>query len=131
MTSCPTLRDRGKTANHARSNIFVSVHFNKPLSFVEELYKYYGSLGLYSVTKIDAADLAGFLADGVSSKLGLGRRVESSEVNVLIPEYTDMVASIIEVGRLGGPDLPVIKAAGSASKAAAGIKAAIDNFVNR
>jgi len=131
VNACPTLRDRGKTANHARSNLFVSIHFNKPLSLLEQLFKHYGSLGLYSTTKADALYLAGFLADGVATKLGLDQHVETSEVNVLIPEYTDMVASIIEVGRLGGPDLPVIQAPGSASKAAAGIKTAIDNFVNR
>jgi N-acetylmuramoyl-L-alanine amidase len=129
--SCPTLRDRAKTANHARSNLFVSIHFNKPLSLLERVYKSYGTAGLYSSTKSDAQKLAGFLAKNVGTQLGLNFYTEVSEVNVLVPSYTEMTSSIIEVGRLDGPDLTAIKAPGSAAKAAAGIKAGIDAFISQ
>jgi N-acetylmuramoyl-L-alanine amidase len=137
VNSCPSLLDRAKTANHARSNVFVSVHYNAPISslpFYKRLFASYGSEGLYSSTKSSAKQLASFLSAKVSSQLGINDQgSQVSEVNVLVPPPvgTAMTASIIEVGRLEGPDLTAIKAAGSSAKAAAGIKAAIDAFINQ
>ena len=50
---------------------------------------------------------------------------------VLKATVTDMTASIIEVGRLSGPDLAAIQMPGSTAKAASGIKAAIGAFINQ
>jgi N-acetylmuramoyl-L-alanine amidase len=137
VNSCPTLLDRAKTANHARSNLFVSVHFNAPISglpFYKRLFASYGSEGLYSSTKSSAQQLASFLSSDVAAQVGVNNQgVKVDESNVLTPPPvgTAMTASIIEVGRLDGPDLVAIKAAGSAGKAAAGIKAAIDAFITQ
>jgi N-acetylmuramoyl-L-alanine amidase len=146
--SCPTLRDRAQTANHARSNLFVSVHFNQPvakLSLLKQaachVISCYGAQGLYSITKTgpafvstsgSSAKLASLLAVNVGAQLGNGNQgTKLDESNVLTAGYTFMAASIIEVGRLDGSDLTFIQAAGSSGKAAAGIKAAVDAFVNQ
>lgn len=141
--SCPTLRDRAHTANHARSNLFVSIHFNQPkanLPFYKRLFAGYGAQGLHSITKFtqtpfgsvtgSSAQLASFLSVNVGSKLGNGNQgTVLNEANVLTAGYTFMAASIIEVGRLDGSDLTAIAGVGSVGKAAAGIKAAIDAFI--
>lgn len=112
--------------------MFVSVHFNQPIfaaPFWNRLFLNYGSQGLYNSQKSDAATLAALLSLNVSSNLGIGDQgVRTADKDGTIlghSPYTNMTAAIIEVGRFEGLDLVAIKAAGSAAKAAAGIKAAL------
>lgn len=66
-----------------------------------------------------------------ASRKQSGTKVDEIECPYASPVGTAMTGSIIEVGRLEGPDLAAIKATGSAGKTAAGIKAAIDAFINQ
>jgi N-acetylmuramoyl-L-alanine amidase len=137
VNSCPTLLDRAKKANDNRSDVFVSVHFDRPISslpFFKRPFARRGSLGIYNSQKSSAQTLAGLLSSNVASQLGINNRgtKEDNSVAVIGPApFTSMTASLIEVGRLDGEDLTAISAPGSAAKAASGIKAAIDAFIKQ
>ena len=134
VNSCPELLTRGEIANHARSNLFVSIHFNKPATSILGIFlQAHGSIGLYNGSKSSAKQLAGLLSANVSSSLGINNQgaTEDDGTAVLKATVTDMTASIIEVGRLSGPDLTAILGAGAVGKVAAGIKAALDNFIKQ
>lgn len=139
VNSCPSLQTRGQIANHARSNVFVSIHFDKPARTLLGIYiQSHGSLGLYNSSKSSAAQLATFLPANVSSQLGISNRGPEVDTGtaVLKPTVTDMTSAIIEVGRLSGPDLtaiqgPPVGPSAAPIKAANGIKAALDAFINQ
>jgi N-acetylmuramoyl-L-alanine amidase len=133
ITSCPTLRERGTIANNARSNMFVSVHFDSPANLLTSIFKPPGSLGIYNSQKTSSATLAQMVASSTSSALGVanrGTKVDDT-LGVLKTTTSRMTSIIIETARLSAPDDDIVHTAGSTTRAANGIKAGIDNFVNR
>ena len=129
--SCPTLLERGAIANKARSNIFVSVHYNAPR------FNFFGigsgSIGLYNSAKSSSTTLAGLLASNVSSAVGVSNRGTEArdDLAVLKATVSRMTAALVEVGRLSAPDEAIIHNPASIRNAAAGIDAAINAFLNQ
>ena len=130
VSSCPTFLERTKIANDARSNMFVSIHFDAPATGVSGLFKSPGSLGIYNSTKTSAATLAQFVANNTASSLGVNNRgvkVDNS-LAVLKTTTSRMTAIIIEVARLSDD---IVHTNGAAARAASGIRAGVNAFINQ
>ncbi len=133
VSSCPTFLERTKIANDARSNMYVSIHFDAPATGVTGLFKSPGSLGIYNSAKTSAATLAQLVANNTSSSLGVsnrGTKVDNS-LAVLKTTTSRMTAIIIEVARLSTPDDDIVHASGATARAANGIRAGINAFINQ
>jgi N-acetylmuramoyl-L-alanine amidase len=133
VASCPTFLERTKLANDARSNMFVSIHFDAPAKGLSGVFKSPGSLGIYNSTKKSAATLAQFVANNTASALGVNNRgikVDDS-LAVLKTTTSRMTAIIIEVARLSAPDDDIVHASGATALAANGIRAGINGFINQ
>lgn len=126
-TSCPTFHERGAIANKSHSNIYVSVHFNAPRSFLP------GLEGIYTTAKADSQTLASDLQTNVSSATGLSAWIltDGTADAVLKPTVTRMTAAIIEVARLSGSQENFAHNPANATVAAGGIKSGIDAFINQ
>lgn len=130
---CPKFLERTQLANDARSNLFVSIHFDAPATGVTGVFKSSGSLGIYNSAKTSAATLAQFVANNTSSSLGVsnrGAKVDNS-LAVLKTTTSRMTAIIIEVARLSAPDDDIVHTGGATSRAANGIRAGINAFINQ
>lgn len=129
--SCPTLLERGAIANKARSNIFVSIHYNAPR------FNFFGigsgTIGLYNSAKSSSTTLAGQLASAVSSAVGVSNRGTEArdDLAVLKPTVSRMTAVLVEVGRLSAPDEDIIHNLASIANAASGIDSGINSFLNQ
>ncbi len=133
VASCLTFLERTKIANDARSNVFVSVHFDAPATGILGLLKSPGSLGIYNSAKVSAATLAQLIASNTASSLGVSNRgvkVDNS-LAVLKTTTSRMTAIIIEVARLSAPDDDIVHASGATARAAGGIRAGINAFINQ
>lgn len=133
VSACPTFLERTKIANDARSNLFVSIHFDAPATGLTGLLKFPGSLGIYNSAKSSAATLAQFVANNTSASLGIsnrGTKVDNS-LAVLKTTTSRMTGIIIETARLSSPDDDVIHASGGTTRAANGIRAGINAFINQ
>jgi N-acetylmuramoyl-L-alanine amidase len=130
VQSCPDFVRRGEKANNAKSNIFVSVHVNKPSSFLNlDL----GSSVLYNSAKTSSMTLANLMVAQIASNLGVSNRgsVARDNLAVLKPTVTRMTAVIAETARLSGSDEQVMHGASAPANAASGIKAGLDAFLNQ
>lgn len=131
VNSCLTLLERGDKANNAKSNFFVSVHIDKaipiPLGFLG------GSKLFYNSTKTSSKTLADLMVSQIASNLGVHNRgtEAGNDLGVLKVTTTRMTSVLAEVARLSNPDSDILHAAGSSTKAASGIKAGIDAFLNQ
>ncbi|MEO7391868.1 MAG: N-acetylmuramoyl-L-alanine amidase [Ramlibacter sp.] len=128
--ACPDFIDRGQTAKRASANVFVSIHVDKPNSIPFDLLGN-GSLGIYNSQKPESKALAELMAGAVSLNLQVNSRGSKIDdtLAVLKPSVTPMPAVIIESARLSGDDEKKLHAAGSATRIATGIKAALDTFL--
>jgi N-acetylmuramoyl-L-alanine amidase len=129
-TTCPSFLDRGRIANNANAKVFVSVHVDAR-NFIPGNPFDNGSLGIYNSGKPAAKPLADLLAGAVSSNLGVNNRGSKTDdsLAVLKPTVTTMTAAIIESARLSGDDEVKLHTAGSATRIATGIIAALDAFL--
>lgn len=129
--TCPTLLERGAIANKARSNIFVSIHYNAPT------FNFFGigsgTIGLYNSAKSSSTTLAGLLASAVSSTVGVNNRGTKArdDLAVLKPTVSRMTAALVEVARLSAPDEDIVHNPTSLPAAAAGLNAGINAFLNQ
>lgn len=133
VASCPTFLERTKIANDARSNMYVSIHFDAPATGVLGILKFPGSLGIYNSAKNSAATLAQLLANNASSNLGVNNRGVKVDNGLAVLKTTTsrMTAAIIEVARLSTPDDDILHASGATDRAANGIRAGINAFINQ
>jgi N-acetylmuramoyl-L-alanine amidase len=135
VNSCPTFLERGARANNAHSNIFVSVHLNAARSILGIPNPFFptGTSVLYNSTKTSAKTLADLMVGPIASNLGVNNRGATVDdtIAVLKATVTRMTAVLAEVARLSNPDEDIVHAAGSSTKAATGIKAGIDAFLNQ
>jgi len=134
VQSCPTLRERGQKANNDRSNVFVSVHLNAPLTNVFTQTLFSGTKVLYDPAKSDSQTLAQLMAGTVSAALGLSNQgVDArTDLAVLKPTVSRMTAVIAEVARLSPPDdVKVHDDPAFAVKAANGIASAVNAFFSQ
>jgi len=126
VQSCPSLLERGRIANNANANVFVSIHINKPSS--------YGNIDLGTSTlyhparAMAAGPLADRMASTVSSSLGTNNRgsFPRDNVAVLKPTVTKMNSVLLETARLSGSDEQVLRATTTPTRTAAGVKSALD-----
>jgi len=129
--SCPTLLERGAIANKARSNIFVSIHYNAPR------FNFFGigsgTIALYNSTKSSSKTLADLSAPAVSSAVGVSNRGTEArdDLAVLKPTVSRMTAVLIEVARLSAPDEDIVHNPASIGHAASGINSGINAFLNQ
>jgi N-acetylmuramoyl-L-alanine amidase len=129
--SCPTLLERTAIANKAKSNMFVSIHFNAPR------FNFFGigsgSLGIYNSAKTSAQQFADLTAPAVASAVGVSNRGSRADDTLAVLKTTTsrMTAIIIEVGRLSAPDEDVLHKPVSSTFAAGGIAAGINAFLNQ
>lgn len=133
VSSCPTFLERTEVANNARSNIYLSIHFDAPATGVLGILKSPGSLGIYNSAKTSAATLAQLVVNNTASSMGVnnrGSKVDNS-LAVLKPTTSRMTAIIIEVARLSSPDDDIIHTSGATARAANGIRAGINAFINQ
>ena len=130
VSSCPTFLERTKIANDARSNMFVSIHFDAPATGVSGLFKSPGSLCIYNSTKTSAATLAQFVANNTASSLGVNNRGVKVDNSLAVLKTTSsrMTAIIIEVARLSDD---IVHTNGAAARAASGIRAGVNAFINQ
>ena len=129
--SCPTLLERGAIANKARSNIFVSIHYNAPR------FNFFGigsgTITLYNSAKSSSKTLADLTAPAVSSAVGVSNRGSEArdDLAVLKPTVSRMTAVLVEVGRLSAPDEDIIHNPASIGHASSGIDSGINAFLNQ
>ena len=133
VAACPTFLERTKIANDARSNLFVSVHFDAPATGIVGLLKSPGSLGIYNSAKSSAATLAQLVATNTAATLGVSNRGVKVDNSLAVLKTTSsrMTSIIIEVARLSAPDDDIVHASGATARAAAGIRAGISAFINQ
>jgi len=127
--TCPEFVERGKTAIKFKADVFVSVHINRrnPIPFNPFAN---GTSAVYNSKKPAAKRLADLMAANVSASLGVNNRgaMVDDGLAVLKKTVTPMNAVLVEAARLSGSDEEKLHAAGSATKVAAGIKAALDAY---
>lgn len=127
--SCPTYEQRGIEAKKAEADVFVSVHINRrnPVPFNPFAN---GTSAVYNSGKPTSKRLADLMAASVSASLGVNNRGAKVDdgLAVLKEKVTKMDAVLVEAARLSGSDEEKLHATGSATKVAAGIKAALDAY---
>ncbi|MBI2750057.1 MAG: N-acetylmuramoyl-L-alanine amidase [Burkholderiales bacterium] len=127
--TCPEYRERGKVAIKAKADVFVSIHINRrnPIPFNPFAN---GTSAIYNSGKPTSKRLADLMAASVSVSLGVNNRgaMVDDALAVLKEKVTPMTAVLVEAARLSGSDEEKLHAAGSATKVAAGIKAALDVY---
>lgn len=129
---CPSFRDRGRVANEEKAKAFASVHINARLVVPGTdvpVPAAHGTSVLYNSKKSASFNLADSMARNVSSSLGVNNRgvMVDDEVAVLKPTVTKTeIAVLVEAARLSGSDETKLHAAGSATRIATGIQAALD-----
>jgi N-acetylmuramoyl-L-alanine amidase len=133
VNDCPTFKERGDKANIAKAKAFVSIHINKALLVLMTNWPVpygiaHGTSVLYRAEKPESLSLAESMARNVSSSLGVNNRgVKVDELWVLSPKVTETkIAVLVESARLSGDDETKLHTSGSATRIAAGIKAALD-----
>lgn len=127
---CPTYKKRGETAKDFKADVFVSVHINAR-NFIPFNPFANGTSVIYNSSRpAEAKTLANLMAANVSASLGVNNRgaMVDDGLAVLKETVTPMTAVLVESARLSGSDEEKLHAAGSATKVAAGIKAALDAF---
>jgi N-acetylmuramoyl-L-alanine amidase len=129
--SCPTLLERGAIANKARSNIFLSIHYNAPRFNFFSIGS--GTIVLYNSAKSSSQTLAGLLAISVSTFVGVENRGTEArdDLAVLKPTVSRMTAVLTEVARLSAPDEDIVHNPLSISRAATGMDVSINAFINQ
>jgi N-acetylmuramoyl-L-alanine amidase len=132
VSACLGLLERANKANNAKSNVFVSVHFNAPRTILG-IPIAGGSFGIYDPAKSDAMTLAEMVANSTGSAVGVGNDANQgrSGMGVLRVTSSRMTAIIIEVARLSGNSETIVHDPASISNAASGIKAGVDQFLNQ
>ena len=133
VNSCPSLKERGRIANNANAKAFVSIHINAPNTIVGVPNPFgNGTSALYNSAKPLAQKLADQMSQAVSVNLGTNNRGPKIDdtIAVLKPTVTNMTAVLIEIARLSGSDEQILHAAGSTTKAAAGIQSAVQSYLN-
>lgn len=128
---CPDYWERGRVANIEKAKAFVSVHINAALvvPVIVPIPLAHGTSVLYNVEKSGSFNLAYAMAGAVSSSLGVNNRgvMADDELAVLKKTVTKTeIAVLVESARLSGTDEIKLHASGSATRIAAGIKAALD-----
>lgn len=131
VNSCPTFLERTNMANNAHSNIYVSVHINAASSLPFGIGA--GSSVLYNSIKSSSKTLADLMAPQIASSVGVNNRGSEArnDLAVLKPTTSRMSAVLAEVARLSGNDEAILHTAGTSDKAAQGIKAGLDSFLNQ
>lgn len=130
-TTCPEYEKRGKVAIRAEADVFVSIHINQrnPIPFNPFAN---GTSAIYNSSRPAAArTLAELMASSVSASLGVNNRGTKVDDKLAVLKNTvtpKMTAVLIEAARLSGSDEEKLYAADSATKVAAGIKAALDAY---
>jgi N-acetylmuramoyl-L-alanine amidase len=128
--SCPTFLERTTGANKARSNIFVSIHFNAPIINIFGLFS--GTSVLYNSSKSSSKTLAELMAPDISGAIGvnnLGAAVRN-DLAVLKATTSRMTTVLAEVARLSPPDEDIVHNPATTTLAA-GIDVAINAFLNQ
>lgn len=127
--TCPTYEERGIEAKKAKAHVFVSIHINRPNPIPFNPFAN-GTSAIYNSGKPASRRLADLLAANVSASLGVNNRGAKVDdgLAVLKEKITKMDAVLVEAARLSGNDEQTLHAAGSATKVAAGIKAALDAY---
>lgn len=130
---CPTYEERGEVAIGAEADVFVSIHINKRnTKFGIEIPFGNGTSAIYNSSRpVAAKNLAGLMAAKVSASLGVNNRGAMVDDGLAVLKKTvtpKMIAVLVEAARLSGGDEEKLHAAGSATKVAAGIKAALDAY---
>ncbi len=130
VDDCPTFEKRGEAAIDAKAHAFVSIHINAR-NFIPSSPFGNGTSVLWNYKRPAAKTLADLMAVKVSASLAVNNRgaMEDNGIAVLKDTVTPkMIAVLVEAGRLSGDDEKKLHAAGSATKLAAGIKAALDAY---
>lgn len=128
---CPTYEERGEVAIGAEADVFVSIHINRrnPIPFNPFAN---GTSAIYNSSRpVAAKNLAGLMAAKVSASLGVNNRGAMVDDGLAVLKKTvtpKMIAVLVEAARLSGSDEEKLHAADSATKVAAGIKAALDVY---
>jgi len=127
--SCPTYLERGAIANKARSNIFISIHFNRPRINIFGIGS--GTIAFYNSAKSSSQTLADLTASAVSGTVGVNNRGSSADNNLAVLKTTTsrMTAILTEVGRLSAPDEDIIHDPNSITRAAVGFTSGINTFL--
>lgn len=129
--TCPKYEERGGTAIDAKADVFVSVHINRRNPIPSNPFAN-GTSAVYNSSRPAAAkNLAELMAASVSASLGVNNRgaMVDDRLAVLKKAVTPkMTAVLVEAARLSGSDEEKLHAGDSATKVAAGIKAALDAF---
>lgn len=127
---CPTYVKRGEVAIDAEADVFVSVHINRrnpiPLNPFAN-----GTSALYNSSRPAFKALADLMAASVSVSLGVNNRGSKVDNQLAVLKDTvtpNMMSVLVEAARLSGSDEEILHAAGSTTKVAAGIKAALDTY---
>lgn len=131
VNSCPTFLERTNIANNAHSNIYVSIHINAASSLPLGIGS--GSSVLYNSVKSSSKSLADLMVPQIASSVGVNNRGSAvrDDLAVLKPTTSRMSAVLAEVARLSGSDETILHTAGTTDKAAQGIKAGLDSFLNQ
>lgn len=128
---CPTYEKRGEVAIGAEADVFVSVHINRRNPIPGNPFAN-GTSAIYNSGRpVAAKTLANLMAAKVSASLGVNNRGAMVDDGLAVLKKTvtpKMIAVLVEAARLSGSDEEKLHAAGSATKVAAGIKAALDAY---
>ncbi len=130
VEDCPKFEERGETAIDAKADVFVSVHINAR-NFIPSNPVGNGTSVIYNYKRPFAKTLADLMAVKVSASLGVNNRGAMVDNGLAVLKDTvtpKMTAVLVEAGRLSGDDEKKLHTAGSATKVAAGIKAALDTY---
>ena len=128
--TCPTYKDRGKTAMDLKADVFVSVHINRANPIPYNPFAN-GTSAVYNSSRPGAKALANLMAASVSASLGVNNRGAKVDDGLAVLKHTvtpKMIPVLVEAARLSGSDEKTLHSISSAAKVASGIKAALDSF---
>ena len=129
--TCPEYKERGETAIDAKADVFVPIHINRRNPIPLNPFANGTSTVCNSSRPAAAKTLAGLMAASISASLGVNNRGAKVDDGLAVLKKSvtpKMTAVLVEAARLSGSDEKTLHAAGSATKVAAGIKAALDAF---
>lgn len=127
-TECPDYKERYEIANNARSNLFVSIHFDGV-----DNPSVNGSAGLYLPSKTASKILAEMIGVQVSAQLSTRNNGAKARSDLAVLKGTRMSAVLVETATLtnAGGDEDIVHASGAIAKAARGIANGLDLFIGR
>lgn len=129
---CPSLQERVEIANNAKTNLFVSIHFNG----VNDP-KANGTQAWYLAKKLSSSQLATLSGNAIVASLGTANRGNKRSgqdgKNLFVTNNTRMSAVLLEVAFLTNVkgDEDIMHRASAPDDAAGAIYSAVQNFLNQ